>query len=72
MTSNEMMNWWGIGWTCIIRRAEMGEMGQNKDTLRNCLTVLTITNNLISKKLHPKSYLFLSAAITEHPINKRG
>ena len=38
----------------------------------NCLTLLNITKISTITKLHPINYLFLSAVITEHPIDNGG
>ena len=37
--------------------------------LHNCLFLFTITNNLISTKLHPNYYLFVSVASTQQMGN---
>ena len=40
--------------------------------LHKCLILLTITNNSISKKQHPKYSIFISTASIKHPSNNKG
>ena len=55
----------------VINRCS-NQLYSKSNLLHTYLILLTTTNNSVSSKQHPEYFLFILAASTEHPNDKRG